>query len=136
METKLKSSEQSRKPEICALIAVLTLPSSDTCSCPSQTKDRGTNQHKHICIRSQFTLERVQMLWEMDPNNLRCSLIKITLFPLVLISHTYKQFCLLCIDFMDKHTYTIHTYMYVHTHTHQCKHTEATINYSHPIWEH
>jgi len=47
------------KPELCASIVVLALPSGNTCCCWSQTKDGGGNQHKHICICSQFTLERV-----------------------------------------------------------------------------
>lgn len=131
LETTLLSNEQSKKPEKCALIAVLTVPSSATCSCPSQTKDEEGNQRKHICIRSQFTLERVQMLCaKWIQIIVGASPIKITpflFFSVGLITYTYKQICSLCIDFMDKRTYS---------HTHKRKNTEATINYSHPIWEH
>lgn len=52
-------SVQSGNLKICALIAVLPLPSSDTCSNPSQTKDGEGIQHKYICICSPFTAVRV-----------------------------------------------------------------------------
>lgn len=86
---------------------------------------------KYLHILTVYSWMNVNVVWKMNQNNHRCSTIKITFFPLVLITYTYKQICLLCIDFMDKHNY-----LYTKAHTHVRKYTEATINYSHPIWEH
>lgn len=96
---------------------------------------RGKSAQTYLHKLTVYSWASANVVLKMDPNKCRCSLIKITLFPLVLISYTYKQICLLCIDFMDKHT-DLHTHTCTCTPTHKCKHTGATINYSHPIWEH
>ena len=91
---------------------------------------RGKSAQTYLHMLTVYSWAGANVVWKMDPNNHRCSPIKIMLFLhwFQTVAHINNS---ACIDFMDKHTSS-----YTLSHTHKRKHTEATINYSRPIWEH
>lgn len=71
----------------------------------SNKGQRGDSAQTYLHMHTVYSWVSANAVCKMDPNNRRCRLIKITHFPLLIISHICKQICSLCIDFMDPRTH-------------------------------